>query len=157
MQETKEFVECEGGDGKLNDARSKVMVRFSLPGHLPNDHSLSLLANCYHPPTWCFGHSSITLTRKTSAICIRKLFFYQDSDLLESYICSQGQIVWRLHFMSPCRPTSKVLRRVCVNACLFVVFTKRHALGSGHPHSDTKNCWWITGRVSSCSVNSPSV
>ena len=27
MQETKEFVECEGGDGKLNDARSKVMVR----------------------------------------------------------------------------------------------------------------------------------
>ena len=26
MQETKEFVECEGGDGKLNDA--KVMVRF---------------------------------------------------------------------------------------------------------------------------------
>ena len=75
MQETKEFVECEGGDGKLNDARSKVMVRFSLPGHLSNDHSLSLLANCYHPPTWCFGHSSITLTRKTSAICIRKLLF----------------------------------------------------------------------------------
>ena len=54
----------------------------TLDSILSNDHSLSLLANCFNPCSRCFGHSGPRQRqdRRTSATC--RLF--QDSDLFKS-------------------------------------------------------------------------
>src|SRR5882762_4711057 len=83
---------------RLNDARSKFMVRFlCLDTILLNDHSLSLLANCYNPCPRCSRHSRPCQRQDRRPSATGKLF--QDSHLYKSDICLQGQIVRRLQFI----------------------------------------------------------
>jgi NACHT domain len=118
---------------------------------LLNDRSLCLLADYYHPCSrWC-GHCH-RQHRRPSATCRR----FQDSDLIKSDICSQGRIVRRLQFIEGTlghrvvpqakydsegqkereyHDTTRKLERVLDRIRVWT-----------DTHSDTENCWWITGK-----------
>ena len=136
---------------KVNDTRSKFMVRFfCLDTILLNYHSFLQLANCYHPGSQCSRHCHRQHGRP-SETC--KLF--QESDINKSdSICPQDKIDRRLKFIE-----NTLGHRVVPQAKYdwkeqkkreYYDGTRKEVLNEiglwARTHSDTKNCWWITGR-----------
>ena len=135
---------------KLNDTRNKFIVRsLYLDNILLNDHSLCLLANCYHSCSRCSRHCHRQYGRP-SETC--KLF--QDSDIINSDICSQDEIGRRLKFIEKTLghrvvPQAKYdskeqKKRECHEETREGVLDEIKQWTD--TYSDTENCWWITGK-----------
>ena len=149
---------------KLNDARSKFMVRFLyLETIILNDHSFSLIANFFNPCSR-FPRQSRPCERqdrRPSATC--RLF---KIDLFESYICSQDQIFRRLQFINETLgdrvvPQAKYDSKEQKNQEYHKETAKIEGMLNeieqwARTPSDTKNknCWWILSRPA---VGKPSI